>query len=55
MEETIIQLEIPQEDSYHVRLENFEGPLDLLLHLIKEAKMDELNKNAFNKINPKFD
>ena len=40
MEETIIQLEIPQEDSYHVRLENFEGPLDLLLHLIKEAKMD---------------
>lgn len=27
-------------DSYKVKLENFEGPLDLLLHLIKEAKMD---------------
>ena len=27
-------------DSYKVKLDNFEGPLDLLLHLIKEAKMD---------------
>lgn len=27
-------------DSYSVRLENFEGPIALLLHLIKEAKMD---------------
>ena len=27
-------------DGYKVKLENFEGPLDLLLHLIKEAKMD---------------
>lgn len=27
-------------DSYKVKLENFEGPLDLLLHLIKEAKME---------------
>lgn len=27
-------------DSYHVKLENFEGPLQLLLHLIKEAKLD---------------
>ena len=25
---------------YKVRLDNFEGPLDLLLHLIKEAKLD---------------
>ena len=40
MEEVVVQMEIPQEDSYRVRLENFEGPLDLLLHLIKEAKMD---------------
>ena len=27
-------------DSYKFKLENFEGPLDLLLHLIKEAKME---------------
>lgn len=27
-------------DSYKVKLENFEGPLQLLLHLIKEAKLD---------------
>lgn len=27
-------------NSYKVKLDNFEGPLDLLLHLIKEAKMD---------------
>lgn len=40
MEELGIQTEIIQDDSYHVRLENFEGPLDLLLHLIKDAKMD---------------
>lgn len=26
--------------SYKVKLDNFEGPLDLLLHLIKEAKLD---------------
>ncbi len=28
------------EESYRVSLENFEGPLDLLLHLIKDKKMD---------------
>lgn len=28
------------EDGYTVRLSNFEGPLDLLLYLIKEAKID---------------
>ena len=39
MEESL-QLEIPTTDEYRVRLENFEGPLDLLLHLIKEAKLD---------------
>ncbi len=27
-------------DSYRFKLDNFEGPLDLLLHLIKEAKLD---------------
>ena len=25
---------------YSTKLENFEGPLDLLLHLIKEAKIE---------------
>lgn len=28
-----------ESDSYEVRLENFEGPLDLLLHLIRKAKI----------------
>ncbi|MFH1262386.1 MAG: segregation/condensation protein A [Pseudomonadota bacterium] len=28
------------ENPYHVRLEIFEGPLDLLLHLIKENRLD---------------
>ncbi len=27
-------------DTYRFKLDNFEGPLDLLLHLIKEAKLD---------------
>ena len=27
-------------DSYAIQLENFEGPLDLLLHLIKKNEMD---------------
>ncbi len=27
-------------DKYRFKLDNFEGPLDLLLHLIKEAKLD---------------
>lgn len=40
MEEIVIQEEISLEDSYRVKLDVFEGPLDLLLHLIKEAKMD---------------
>ncbi len=30
---------VPQTD-YEIKLANFEGPLDLLLHLIKEAKVD---------------
>ena len=29
--------------TYEVHLDNFEGPLDLLLHLIKEKEMDLLN------------
>ena len=28
------------DDQYRFKLENFEGPLDLLLHLIKNAKLD---------------
>ena len=28
------------DDKYKFKLDNFEGPLDLLLHLIKESKMD---------------
>lgn len=28
------------DDSYRFKLENFEGPLDLLLHLIKDSKLD---------------
>ena len=35
-----LQMTIPEEGEYRVHLENFEGPLDLLLHLIKEAKLD---------------
>ena len=38
--EEIIQMEIENENEYRVHLENFDGPLDLLLHLIKEAKLD---------------
>ena len=30
-------------DTYQVHLDNFEGPLDLLLHLIKEKEMDIMN------------
>ena len=36
--EEIIQLE--EEKKYKVKLENFEGPLDLLLQIIKDNKMD---------------
>ena len=28
------------DDKYRFKLDNFEGPLDLLLHLIKDAKLD---------------
>ena len=28
---------------YSTKLDNFEGPLDLLLHLIKEAKIEIIN------------
>ncbi|MEG1500281.1 MAG: segregation/condensation protein A [Clostridia bacterium] len=34
------QIGIFEEEKYSVKLDNFEGPLDLLLHLIKDAKMD---------------
>lgn len=39
-EEMAIQTNIDEELNYKVRLDNFEGPLDLLLHLIKDSKMD---------------
>ena len=29
-----------EEESYHVSIEQFEGPLDLLLHLIRKAEID---------------
>lgn len=29
-----------EEEKYLVRLDNFEGPLDLLLHLLESNKMD---------------
>lgn len=35
--------EAPFENPYHIRLDVFEGPLDLLLHLIKENQMDIYN------------
>ncbi len=39
-QEFIFNNENIEYDNYRVQLENFEGPLDLLLHLIKESKMD---------------
>ena len=45
-EEEIKTQESPEQDMllssdvYRFKLDNFEGPLDLLLHLIKEAKLD---------------
>lgn len=45
-EEEIKAQESPEQDMllssdvYRFKLDNFEGPLDLLLHLIKEAKLD---------------
>ena len=34
---------LPEEDTYKVHTETFEGPMDLLLHLIKKNKMDILD------------
>lgn len=34
------ETEQPLEGAYHVRIENFEGPLDLLLHLIKKNQIN---------------
>ena len=31
------------ENSYRVQIEEFEGPLDLLLHLIKKSEVDIYN------------
>ena len=37
-------------DEFLVNIENFDGPLDLMLHLIKEKKMDlfDLDLNVLN-------
>ena len=32
-----------EQESLTIKLESFEGPLDLLLHLIKELKVDILD------------
>ncbi len=40
LEEFGIVSEQPEKNAYKIKLEKFEGPLDLLLHLIKEAKID---------------
>ena len=34
--------------NYEIHLENFDGPLDLLLHLVKETKLDiyEINMSS---------
>ncbi len=40
LEEFGIETEEQTADSYSIKLDKFEGPLDLLLHLIKEAKID---------------
>ena len=39
MEENEIEILVEEQD-YKFKLENFEGPLDLLLHLIKASKLD---------------
>ena len=43
------KMETAEQELYNVRTETFEGPLDLLLHLIKKNKMDILDiKNIGN-------
>lgn len=37
---SIFESDLENSDAYKVKLENFEGPLDLLLHLIKDAKLE---------------
>lgn len=41
------------EDSFSFKLENFEGPLDLLLHLIKQSKM-EIENVELSKITEQY-
>ncbi len=36
----VSQAENPESDAVVIKLDQFEGPIDLLLHLIKEAKID---------------
>ena len=39
-EELNVEVEVETQTKYQVKLENFEGPLDLLLQIIKDNKMD---------------
>ena len=39
-ENGVVQDMLLATDTYRFKLDNFEGPLDLLLHLIKESKLD---------------
>jgi segregation and condensation protein A len=41
--DTILPQEVPAEEAFRIALPHFEGPLDLLLHLIKEHKLDVLD------------
>ena len=55
MEETKVETEIADNTTlgYKVQIEKFDGPLDLLLHLIKEAKVD-IKEVFISKITEQF-
>lgn len=40
MEENLVEEELIDDHKYRFKLDNYEGPLDLLLDLIKQSKMD---------------
>lgn len=42
-EESNLQTYIPRSRDYYAKLEEFEGPLDILLHFIKEDELDIFN------------
>src|SRR6476620_3710030 len=41
--ESTVAESIPREGQFHIQLPQFEGPLDLLLHLIKKHELDVLD------------